>query len=48
MHYKRAETIGTAPHPGNLDPMSVAQVLRGGPMDAHDVEAFYVRAAAYM
>jgi hypothetical protein len=41
MHYKRAETIGTAPHPRSLDPMSVAQVLHGGPADAHDVEAFW-------
>jgi hypothetical protein len=41
MHYKRAETIGTAPHPRSLDPMSVAQVLHGGPADAHDVGAFW-------
>jgi hypothetical protein len=42
MHYKRAETIGTtAPHPRSLDPASVGQVLRGGPADAHDIEAFW-------
>jgi hypothetical protein len=40
MHYKRAETIGTAPHPRSLDPASVGQVLRGGPADAQDIEAF--------
>jgi hypothetical protein len=41
MHYKIAETIGMAPHPRSRDPMSAAQVLRGGPSDAHDVEAFW-------
>jgi hypothetical protein len=42
MHYKRAETIGTtAPHPRSLDPASVGQALRGGPGDAHDIEAFW-------
>ena len=44
MHYKRAETIGTARHPRSLDPgldpASVGQVLRGGPADAQDIEAF--------
>jgi hypothetical protein len=41
MHYKRAETIGTAAQPRSFDPMSVAQGLRGGPADARDVEAFW-------
>jgi hypothetical protein len=41
MHYKMAETIDMTPHPRSLDPMSAAQVLRGGPSDAHDVEAFW-------
>ena len=44
MHYKRAETISTARHPRSLDPgldpASVGQVLRGGPADAQDIEAF--------
>jgi hypothetical protein len=42
MHYKRAETIGTAaPHPRNLDPASVGRVRRDGPADAHDIETFW-------
>jgi hypothetical protein len=41
MHYKRAETIGTAAQPRSFDPMSVAQGLRGGPADVRDVEAFW-------
>jgi hypothetical protein len=40
MHYKRAETTGTARHPRSLDPASGGQVLRGGPADAQDIEAF--------
>jgi hypothetical protein len=42
MHYKRAETIGTAaPHPRNLDPASVGRVRRDGPANAHDIETFW-------
>jgi hypothetical protein len=42
MHYKRAETISTAaPHPRSLDPVSVGQVLRGGPTDAQHIEGFW-------
>ncbi len=42
MHYKRAETIGTtAPQPLSLDSASVGPVLRGGPADTHDMEAFW-------
>jgi hypothetical protein len=42
MDFRKGEAADTAtPRQHSLDPASVGQVLRGGPADAHDIEAFW-------